>query len=61
MTKGNDSVQLDLVEIGRFQFQHELDTALADGVGLVHQLLVVGLSAELSLDEVLAVLDEILP
>ena len=61
MTKSNHSVKFDLVKVGTFEFEHELDATFADGISDVDQLLVVGSSAKARLHKVLAVLDEVLP
>lgn len=59
MTVGNDTIQHDLVKIGRLQLEHLVDTSPTDPVRSLLQLRtgIVG-PAEAGTDEVLAVLVE---
>jgi hypothetical protein len=61
VTKGNDTVEHQLVQVARLEPEHLLDSALADVITNVLQLLVVVLESVSSLNELLSVLDQKVP
>jgi len=61
VTEGNDTVEHQLVQVARLEPEHLLDSALADVITNVLQLLVVVLESVSGLDELLSVLDQKVP
>lgn len=43
---GNDTVETDLVEVGRLELQHLVDTSTVDLIRCLENLLVVALTTE---------------
>lgn len=60
VAKGNDSVEAELVEVGRLELEHGLNTSVAD-LGTGRSNLLAAVVAERGLDELLAVLDKQIP
>lgn len=61
VTKGDDSVEAKLVQVGGFELEHGLDTSVADlGTGC-NDVLAALLVSETGLDELLSVLDKQVP
>jgi len=61
MTEGDNTVEHQLVQVARLEPEHLFDSALADVITDVSQLLVVVLETVSGLDELLSVLDQEVP